>query len=119
DRLHLGRNDAQVLRHNRQITQRIPYGSKDFHPRSLDPAPVDRCGFSGRDLPIRLEAATLINAPHVEELKDSAKPFDPPAVTRFTKLRPVVDGISPKLPGRTEIIWRNSSHFLWISALIE
>src|SRR3569832_1460840 len=64
------------------------------------------------NLPIRLEAAEVIDANAVVQLYRAANPLDPPGELAGGHLVPAVDRISPKLPGRTEIIGRNAGHDL-------
>src|SRR5262249_35408172 len=59
---HLWRNDSQVLCQNGQIAQYTLHDREDLYARSFRPAPIDRGGFSGRHLPISLEATKMIDA---------------------------------------------------------
>src|SRR5690348_5415420 len=61
-------DDAEILRDDGQIAEFPAEHCKQFCARSLDPAAIDRGGFTGRHLPISFETAKVVDADEVIEI---------------------------------------------------
>src|ERR1700746_3779653 len=65
--LHLGSNHAQVLGNKWQFFQFILQGQEEFGAGTLYPLASSRRQGAGRDLPVSLEAAEMIQSHEVEQ----------------------------------------------------
>ena len=81
---------------------------EQLHSRTLDPGAVHRRRLARRNLEVRLEAAEVVDAHHVEEPQHAAHPRHPPPEALRPQPLPAIDRIAPQLPGRAEVIRRNA-----------
>src|SRR5205085_11278919 len=68
-----GRDEAEVLGDERQIAERVAHRVEERLAGAGYPAAVDRCRLAGGDLPVRGEAAEVIDAQHVREAQRGAE----------------------------------------------
>ena len=98
---------AQVLSDYRQFTNCRLNLIKEFLTWAFYPSTVDcRLGLTIY-LPIGFKSAEMVNTYDIYKLIQLSKTLFPPHVPVFLHYIPVVLRIAPKLPGSTEIIWRN------------
>ena len=113
----------QLLDFRRQIAQILgdkacpvePAGQHPHkaHSRALTPTAV-LCGLVAVGHgPVALHPAEVVDAQHVEELRRTLDPADPPAVAVRLHALPVVQGIPPELSVRREGIGRDTGDLLW------
>jgi hypothetical protein len=88
--IHLGRNQAKILRNKRQIAEDLLQPLKQFVPRSLHPLPVDRSLFLGRNRPVRLEATEVVQTNHVIQRQRAPNPRHPPVETALLHQPPPI-----------------------------
>ena len=109
-RLHLGRDDAQVFGNDRQASQHLAQTGQKFHTRPRLPFADFGGGHSGRDTPIRHKPAKVVQPYQVHLRQRRAKTRHPPVVARLLEHLPVVERVAPQLPGLAEVIWRHARH---------
>ena len=88
--IHLGGNQPEVFGNEWQIAKDLLQPLKKLVSRSLDPLPVDRGLFVGRDRPERLEAAEVVEANHVIQRQRAPNPRHPPVESALLQLAPPV-----------------------------
>src|ERR1700751_2370576 len=74
--------------------------------------PLSRLGVwcAGGNVPCGREAAEVIQPNRIHVGEQGSYSIDRPAITRRTQRVPVVNGISPQLTLRAEIVRRNTRH---------
>ena len=87
--------------------------------RSFFPLAIDRCFFGGRNLPVGLKAAEMVDANDVAKAKGCAHSFDPPAIAFLRMGWPVIERVSPVLPGGAEVIWRDARYNAWVAFFVQ
>src|SRR5206468_6549584 len=97
-------DDAQVLGHDGQLAERLRCGLEERGTGTLHPAAMSGGRFTGRDLPVALEAAEMIEADQVHHVERGAYAVDPPAVAIAREGVPLVYRVTPELAGRAEVI---------------
>ena len=73
-------------------------------PRPLRPPPVDRGRGVARHLPVRLEAAEVVEPHAVDEGEHGAEAVDPPGVAGARERVPAVERVAPQLSGGAEVV---------------
>ena len=82
--------------------------SKKRRPGPLHPAAVDRGRRVPRHLPVRLEAAEVVEAHEVHEGEHGAEAVDPPRVAGAGERVPAVERVAPELAGGAEVVGRHA-----------
>ena len=102
DRLHLRRDDAKILRNDRQFPDLRFQRREQVRARTLHPLSRGRRGRARLNLPVGLESAKVVDPHNVVQTQRRPETFHPPAVGGLLQQRPVIDGIAPKLSGSAE-----------------
>ena len=106
----LGRNDAQILGNDRQVAQATLNRLEEILTRSFYPS-ADHCGgFFGRDLPVGIEAAEVVDPDDINLLEGFSQAVLPPGEIIPGHQVPTVQWIAPSLASFTEIIRRYSGY---------
>src|SRR5689334_16838727 len=66
---HLGSDNTQVFRNNRQWAHTIRERPEKFSARAFHPSSLHGCWFTGRDFPIGFKPAKVVKAHHVEYIE--------------------------------------------------
>ena len=82
--------------------------SKKAAPGPLHPPPVDRGLRVPRHLPVRLEAAEVVEPHEVDEREHGAEAVDPPGVAGARERVPAVERVAPELAGGAEVVGRDA-----------
>ena len=104
--LHLGRQEAKVLRDEIGIRAVFADRADELHAGALDPLALAGGVVDGRDGPIALDAAEMVDADNVEVLSRRAQTAHPPGEAILLHALPVVDGVAPVLAVGVEPIGR-------------
>jgi hypothetical protein len=107
-RLHLGRDDAQVLGHDGQRPQRAVQRVEERAARPLHPLAALGGPVAARHLPVRLEPAEVVEPHQVEQRERGAEARGPPGEPVTRHRVPAVDGVAPELAGRAEVVGRHA-----------
>ena len=102
------REKAEVLGDERDVSERVLDRHEEHEARPVHPAPVARGGRARGHLPVRREAAEVVEAHDVREPEVQADPLDPPVVAFLGENVPPVEGMAPELPVRAEVVGRNA-----------
>ena len=96
----------------------IPFfnASKSAYPGPFTQLPFTAVFSAGRNLPVCFEAAEMVDPEDIIEGQIAFDPGNPPAVIVSCKDIPPVERIPPSLPGRAEIVGRNTGNDSWIAA---
>ena len=107
-RKHLGPQISQILRN--QIHTRNPFFQHINYlvSRSLNPFPLHSRRTGSRNLPECIECPEMIDPNNIKQLRAVTDPIHPELISILLQIIPVIDGIPPSLPGRAEVIRRNS-----------
>ena len=117
--LHVGRDDAQVLRYDRQlVAQLAPERVQQLLPGTWHPLAVHGRVLACRDLPAGREAAEVVDADYVAHLQRLPDARDPPGESGPLVLAPSVKGVAPQLAGRGERIRRDPGGCLLMSLFV-
>ena len=103
---NLRRQEAQILGNERDIRIRLLDGTHQLESGSFDPAPVARGLVDGRDAPIALDAAEMVDAHDVIVASCRADALQPPGKAILLHALPVVDRVAPILPVFAESVGR-------------
>ena len=109
-RLHVGRDDAEVLGDQRQRAQRIARGLEQRGAGGFDPAAIDGGRAGCRNLPAGGKAAKVIDPHQVGAGQFMPQPRDPPGKAVALHRLPVVQRIAPALAGGREVVGRHAGH---------
>ena len=101
---------AQILGDHGHITELLPDGIKECHPRPLVHLAVERIRISIRDRIVFRKSVEMIDADHIIKFIIALDPADPPGKITFFLGRPVIDGIAPELTGRGKRIRRTAGN---------
>ena len=119
ERPHTGRNDAQILGDDLEMSELRPDRVEEIHPRSVDPLSGKRGLRIRGDRVVFVEAPEMVHADHIVEAVGALHAGDPPLIAGLPVIGPVVEGIAPELAGRGKGVRRASRHRLRIVVLVE
>lgn len=109
--LHFRSDNAKIFSENRKIAAELFFdGMEQVLTRSFDPFAVDRSLLLGRNRPVSLKAAEVINAQVIGQGELAANPVNPPGISGLFMVIPVIKRVAPELSGFTEIIGRDSGY---------
>ena len=94
-------------------------GLKEVRTRPVDPGAILGGPITGRDLIIISERPEVVDPEEIIEFSGAPDPAYPPVVSSIPERRPVIDRVSPELPGLTEDIRRHPCHHSGAEVLIE
>ncbi len=115
-----GRRDhAEILGNDRQVTEGFLHGLENGIARAGLPSTGSRGFGFGRHGPVGLEAAEVIDADHVGELRRGAQAFDPPAVVAACLRIPVIQRVAPELAVLREVVGRHAGHRVGAAVAID
>lgn len=104
------RNGSQVFGDYRQPPEPFDQPVKKSFGRYRDPmARGGRLGL-GRYFPVGHQPAEVVDAGNVIQSQMILQALYPPVEARLLQRLPVVNGMSPELPGGTEIVWRDAGN---------
>ena len=112
-------NDAQIFRKKGQAAQSLAQLVEQLIAGPIHPTPMDRRSLVRRNLPELRETAKMIQPDEIAGLGRPAQPLNPPLVTLRPHRIPVVERISPTLPGCAERVGRNAGDDLWLQISIQ
>src|SRR5579864_3290891 len=107
-RNHIRSDHAQVLGEERQPAQFFAQFVKELVTRPIHPTSFNRCRLAGGNFPELRKTAEVIETDEIAGLRCPAQALYPPLVPGSTDRVPVVQRVSPSLPGSAEIVWRNA-----------
>ena len=100
----------QVLGHQRQLAQRLFQGVEERHARAGRPFALACRGAGGRDSPVGVETAEVVDAHDVGQGQAAFDARDPPGVALFGVLGPAVQRVAPALAIHGEVVGRDAGH---------
>ena len=109
-RVHFGRDVAQVFGEKRQPAQRVTKLVEQLVLGTVHPAAIYRGRVVGGNLPELLEAAKVIEADVVASLGAPAQAVDPPVVAARPDRVPVIKRSAPALAGGAEGVRRHAGN---------
>jgi hypothetical protein len=118
-RLDFRRDDAEILRHQRQPAKLGPQGSEQLVARRQAPASRHGGLGAGRNFPIRFQSPEMIDAQQVELGQLGADALLPPLEPVGPHLLPSVVRIAPQLAGGREIVGRHAGDHLRPSLVVQ
>ena len=109
---------SQILRNDRNITQRVFKVLEEIHSRSFADLSFLRCLISIGYCVVLGKSVEVINAENIIEFHIAGDPVDPPLIAVLLKGFPVIERISPQLSRFGESIRRASRDIDRIPLLI-
>ena len=100
----------QVLGHQRQLAQRLFQGVEERHAWAGRPFALACRGAGGRNGPVGIEAAEVVDAHDVGQGQAALDARDPPGVALLGVLGPAVQRVAPALAVHGEVVGRNAGH---------
>src|SRR5262249_29186575 len=116
---HVLRNDAQIFRHEWNVSQLSPRRVEEPPARTGHPLPLHRRLRSGRHTPSRREAAEVIDPDRSGETKRLLQACDPPGVAVLLHLVPAVERITPELARLGEGVRWNAGDELGLARILQ
>ena len=117
--VHAGGDIPQILGEKRHVSKSGANGHEQVVTGAACP-PAMGCGLLvGRNLPVFMEPAEVIQSDDVHELESSPYPGNPPGVPGLAQDFPAVQRAAPSLSGGAEVIGWNSSHNQGVATSIE
>ena len=110
---------AKVFCNNFFFSQFFLHGTENIVSRALFPVTVLRSGFPVRNRIISVESTKMINTYHIIALKASCQPLHPPGITGLFVMFPVIQRITPQLPGGRKCIGRASRYCYRLTILVK
>ena len=117
---HLGGDDAEVLRPDRQILAELllkPVKQGGVGPFSPLPGHGRLCAVG--DLVVGLKSAEMVDAQIIHQAKLPLDAAYPPGIAGLLVVIPVIERVAPELARRGEIIRRNPGHHGRVAVLLQ
>ena len=108
--LDLGCDHAKIFGNDGQRPEGFVDGVEQGSAWALHPSALDCDGLAGCDLPVRQEAAKVIDAHDIDKLEGASYSLGPPSKTFLLVRAPAVQGVAPALAGGAEQIRRHAGH---------
>ena len=107
---HAGEQFAQVLGNDGQLAQCGFQCIEQLHAGAVLPLAGAGGGAGGRDRPVGVEAAEVVDAQQIVDAQCVAHPLNPPCIAGLFVVRPVVQGIAPQLAVCGKVVRRAARH---------
>ena len=101
---------AEILGNDLPLAQRLLHGAEQLDAGAFFPVAIHRRLAAVGDGEILIEAAEVVDAHHIVQLKAVPQPGDPPLIAGRTVRLPAVERVAPQLTGGGETIRGNARH---------
>src|SRR5579864_2098656 len=109
-RNHIGSNEAEVFGEKRQSPELIAHFIEELVSRPIHPAAANRGRLIGGNFPELCETAKMVEPNEVASLRGPAQAQRPPPIFGGANRVPVVQRVTPPLPGSAEVVGRHAGY---------